>query len=99
MSEFEKMYESSKELTSGLGGTVWTVLEALKRGKAPAEDVKKVEDLCNTYFAQLTDDDCNNLCRVLEKRLSDDKGSDDQWYSQFKQFAPTSPTPSKGTAP
>jgi hypothetical protein len=76
-----EMYESSKALQGGLGATVWAVLEGVRRGQASEQEVKLIEDLCNKYFPKITNDECNSICQVLERRLKEDQEAPGRWYS------------------
>lgn len=81
MATSKDMYESSKRLESALGATVWAVLEGVRRGQASKEEVQLIEDLCNKYFPNLSNSECNSICEVLERRLQEDRAAPGQWYS------------------
>ena len=82
MEIFDEILEKAEPTKGGLGAIVFTVLEGLRRGGASAEEIAQVEELCNQYFPNLSNELCNTLCRVTESRLCSDKEREGIWYSQ-----------------
>jgi hypothetical protein len=72
----------ASSLKSGLGAVAWATLEMFKRGGMPPQELKRIQERMNTYFAMPSDDECNAILRVVEARLVEDKAPDSNvWYS------------------
>lgn len=78
--ELERLYENSLTLEGGMGAVAWAALEMFRRGGMSQAQIQALREQMNTYFAKPTDDDCNSILGVLEKRLSDDRTSANVWY-------------------
>jgi hypothetical protein len=78
--ENQNLLEKSREVKSGLGSVAWATLEMLKRGGMPTNEIEKLNEDMNNYFAKPSDDVCNTVLRVVEKRLVEDKEESGNWY-------------------
>lgn len=77
-----QMKEEASSLKSGLGAVAWATLEMFRRGGMPEQELKRIHERMNTYFAMPSDDECNAILRVVETRLVEDKNPDSNtWYS------------------
>ncbi len=77
-----ELKQESQSLKSGLGVIAWAVLEMFKRGGMPANEIAKIQEQMNTYFAKPSNDECNAVLKVVESRLADDKeAKTNLWYS------------------
>jgi hypothetical protein len=77
---YEKVLDESRSLAGGLGALAYVILEGLRKGGTAPEAVGHVNDLLFEAFSKLSDEDCNTLCHVAERRLSDDKNANGRWY-------------------
>lgn len=76
----ENLLEKSKVLKSGLGAVAWATLEMLVRGGMPTEKVAVLHGEMKKYFSVPSNEECNAILRVVEKRLLEEKKDAGTWY-------------------
>ncbi len=81
---FEVMLKASREMDGGLGAVAWAVLELLRRGGMSDAELVALRVQMNTCFTVPSDETCNLVLRVIERRLVDDRinlaDSVHRWY-------------------
>lgn len=81
MDSYLKMLRKSRDFSGGLGAVSFSVIEGLERAGAEEEELLRVRELMDKYFSKLSDEDCNDLCKVTYTRLNEDQHQkDDLWY-------------------
>jgi hypothetical protein len=79
--EDELLFERSQEFQGGLGAVAWAVLEMLRRGGMPEESLMSWYEEMTRRFARPSDEDCNAILGVVERRLAADRNpTSGRWY-------------------
>lgn len=77
----DRLLMESKELQGALGATAWATLEMFKQAGMPESERESLYAKMTEYFAKPSDQVCNAVLSVLEKRLCEEKNDDGTWYS------------------
>ena len=83
MLEFEPTLAESRNLAGPLGAVVFVVRKAFEAAGASAAELNSLDAMTEAHFSALSDGDCNTLCEVVFRRLSEEKpaSSDGKWYA------------------
>jgi hypothetical protein len=78
--EFEKLLEDSKELQGPMGAVAFAVLEMFRRGGLEPDYIQALHEQMKFYFVTPSNDECNVILKVVEKRLKDERQPNGAWY-------------------
>lgn len=70
---FDALLKESQAMSGGLGALAFGVLQLMKKGGMPENELAEVRRVMNQYFQVPTDETCNLVLRVVERRLVDDR--------------------------